>query len=345
MGGRALEAAVYAAAFVSWLVSGVIHFPGLSTNIYSDVVSFWMRPESSGLRMGEAPCFRFFFEYPPLACLVTHASALLGAGDLERYYQAFFYLSLPAYLALAWSILNISKMSGAGLLGLVFIASPSLAVYGIYNFDHFAAALAGVSIVFLLRRKVLASSLLAGLGFATKIYTGLMLPAILIELRGADRYRYLAGFAAASMPLFAAQELLRPGALPEFIQFHSGWGLENAWYIWIFWDQFSPTAKTLGLRRISLLPKLFLAVSGWLLMSYIFTPQMVIWLLPLLASVPRVIPFWPALEVANISIILLWFGDYNPVMPPSPPQIMALVRAAALGLMILTVYRDASSSR
>jgi len=347
---------VYAAAVVSWLVSGVIHFPGLSTNIYSDVVSFWMRQESSGLQTGEAPCFTFFFEYPPLACLVTHASALLGAGDLERYYQAFFYLSLPAYLALAWSILHISKMSGAGRLGLVFIASPSLAVYGIYNFDHFAAALAGVSIVFLLRRKVLVSSLLAGLGFAMKIYTGLMLPAILIELRGADRYRYLAGFVAASMPLFATQELIRPGALSEFIQFHSSWGLENAWYIWIFWDQFSPTAKTLGpllgaflvihfsLRRISLLLKLFLAVSGWLLMSYIFTPQMVIWLLPLLASVPRVIPFWPALEVANVSIILTWFGDYNPVMPPSPPQIMALVRAAALGLMILTVYRNAGSS-
>jgi hypothetical protein len=357
MRDRYLEALVYGVAVVSWLASGVIHFPGLGFSIYSDVISFWLRPESSGLQRGEAPCFEFFFEYPPIACLATHASALLGEGDMDRYYRAFFFLSLPAYLAIAWSILSISRQSGAGRLGLVFIASPSLVVYGIYNFDHFATAFTGLSVALLLQRRILVSSLLAGLGFATKIYTVLLLPAILLELKGRERYLFLAGFASGSLPLFAAQELLNPGMFGRFIQFLSGWGLENAWYIWIFWDQFSPTAKTLGillggflvihfsLRRGELLPRLLLAVSGWLLMYYIFTPQMAIWLLPLFSAVPRVIPLWPAFEVANIGIILTWFGDYNPVMPPSPPQIMALVRAASLALIILTVYRSLGKSR
>jgi hypothetical protein len=348
------EILVYAVCVASWIASGFIHFPQLGWSIYSDIVSFWYRPESGDmLRAGSAPCFQFFFEYPPASCLSIYASALLSSGDTIRYYQAFFYLSLPAYIAIAWSIIRISRISGSGWLGLVFAASPSLVLYGIYNFDHYAAALAGLSTVLMLRKRYFIGGLAAGLGFAFKLYTALLIPIVFIETRGRERLDYLLGFIAGAAPLYLAQAVLNPAGLVQFIEYHSGWGLENAWYIWIFWDQFSPTAKMLGtllgaflvlqaaLMRGPVLPRMFLAVSSWLIMSYIFTPQMVIWLIPFWAAVPRsVLPYWPSLEISNVAIILTWFGDYNPVMPPSPPQVMTLIRAASLALMMVAVYRN-----
>ncbi|MEM3155126.1 MAG: glycosyltransferase family 87 protein [Nitrososphaerota archaeon] len=353
MGAKSREALVYIVSIASWITSGLIHFPQLGWSIYSDIISFWYRPESGDmLRAGAAPCFHFFFEYPPGSCVSVYASALLSSGDIASYYQAFFYLSLPAFLAIAWSIIQVSKISGSGWLGLVFIASPSLIVYGIYNFDHFAASLAGISIVYFLRRKYFVSGLAAGLGFAFKLYPALLIPVVLLESRGRERVYYLLGFILSSAPLFIMQEISNPYMLTSFIEYHRGWGLENAWYIWIFQDQFSPTAKMLGtllgaflviqasLAKGPALPRMFLAVSSWLIMAYIFTPQMVIWLIPFLPAVARsVIPYWPSLEVSNVAIILTWFGDYNPVMPPSPPQVMALIRAASLALMMVTVYR------
>ncbi|GBC70388.1 hypothetical protein HRbin02_00154 [Candidatus Calditenuaceae archaeon HR02] len=345
---------VYAVFVASWIASGLIHFPQLSWSIYSDIVSFWYRPESGEmLRAGAAPCFHFFFEYPPASCLTIYVSAILGSGDIIRYYQTFFYLSLPAYLAIAWSIIQVSRISGSGWLGLVFAVSPSLVFYGIYNFDHYAAALAGLSTAFLLRKRYFISGLGAGLGFVFKLYTALLIPIVFAETRWTERIHYLLGFIAGAAPLYLAQAAFNPAGLIQFVEYHSGWGLENAWYIWIFWDQFSPTAKMLGtllgvflvlqaaLIRGPMLPRMFLAVSSWLTMSYIFTPQMVIWLIPFLAAVPRsVLPYWPSLEISNVAIILTWFGDYNPVMPPSPPQVMVLIRAVSLALMIVSVYRN-----
>ncbi len=90
--------------------------------------------------------------------------------------------------------------------------------------------------------------------------------------------------------------------------------------------------------RGSLMAKCFLAVAVWLFSSYIFTPQMVIWIIPLMATQPRALYFWPAIEITNVGIIITWFGDYDPVMPGTPPQVLALLRAISLGLMSLSVY-------
>lgn len=352
MDERKLQAAVYAVAISSWILSGLLHFPELNWGIYSDINSFWWRSGSGEqLKIGRAPCFHFFFEYPPASCLTIYVSALAASGEMTRYYQTFFYLSLPAYLALAWSIINIAKISGFKWLGLIFVASPSLVVYGIYNFDHFAAAMTGISVVFMMRRRFFISGLAAGLGFAFKLYSGFIVPVALLESKGRERLVFLTAFALTAAPLYIFQEIYNPGTLARFYEYHTSWGLENAWYIWIFYDQFSPAGKLLGtlfgavlviqavMAKGPPMPKMFLAVSSWLLMSYIFTPQMVIWLLPLLPTVARAaLPYWPSLEISNIAIILTWFGDYNPVMPPSPPQIMSLIRAASLTLMIVSVY-------
>mgnify|MGYP000019107259 CR=1 FL=1 len=344
-----INAAVYGVAVISWLLSAALHNPRMSGNIYSDIVYFWHRDHE--LRLGLAPCFEFFFEYPPLSCVVTYLSRIIGGPVLESYYSAFVYLSLPAYLLLTWSIITIVEKSGVSKLGLLVIASPSLVVYGIYNYDHFAAAFAGAAIaLFLLGRREL-SALSSGLALAFKLYSGLILPLFLIELKDTrQRLTYFAYFVIGAAVPYVAQIILNPHSIVEFFRYHGGWGLENAWYIWIFGNPGSPSAKIFGLAiaaylllrvyvmRGSLQAKCLLAVAAWLFSSYVFTPQMVIWLIPLIAAQPRALYFWPAVEITNVGIIMTWFGDYDPIMPGTPPQVLALIRAVSLGLMGLSVY-------
>ncbi len=344
-----LKGFVYGVAVTSWLLSAALHNPRMSGNIYSDIVNFWWRDHE--LRLGLAPCFEYFFEYPPLSCVVTYLARVIGGATLENYYSAFVYLSLPFYLILAWSIINIVEKTGVRKIGLLAIASPSLVFYGIYNYDHIAAALVGLSIALFIIGRLEWSGVVAGLAFTVKLYSGFLLPLFLMELNNnRQRLRYFLYFLAGAIPFYLIQLILNPSSLLEFFRYHVGWGLENAWYIWIFGKPDSTSAKIFGLAlgaylvlRVylmdgSLLAKCFLSVSVWLLSSYIFTPQMVIWLIPLIASQPRSFYFWPALEITNVGIILTWFGEYDPIMPGSPPQILALIRAFSIGLMALSVF-------
>jgi len=156
-----------AAAFVSWLLSTYIHHPRVEVNIYSDVVSFWyavLDPNS-----GKVPCVDYFFEYPPAACFITCVSAVLGGWSIESYY------SLPSYLILAWAMSRY-----AGPSAIFFMLAPSMVVYGIYNFDHFFAALVALSLVLFEKRRWLAH-LLLGIAASVKLFTILLFPVFLLK--------------------------------------------------------------------------------------------------------------------------------------------------------------------
>jgi hypothetical protein len=83
-----------------------------------------------------------------------------------------------------------------------------------------------------------------------------------------------------------------------------------------------------------------MALSGFLLGSPTFTPQMVLMILPLLALSPPTWVFLPLVEISNIGIILTWFMVDNPTHAWTIPQTMALARAAALAAAWISVYRQ-----
>jgi len=83
-----------------------------------------------------------------------------------------------------------------------------------------------------------------------------------------------------------------------------------------------------------------MALSGFLLGSPTFTPQMVLMILPLLALSPPTWFFLPLVEISNIGIILTWFWVDNPTHAWTIPQTMALARAAALAAAWTAVYRQ-----
>jgi hypothetical protein len=333
-----------AAAFVSWLLSTYIHHPMVEGNIYSDVVSFWhvaLEPNR-----GKIPCVNYFFEYPPAACYTLYAAAALGGWSLETYYLAFAILSLPAYLALGWAISRYADDAAA-----FFVLAPSIVVYGVYNFDHFFAALTALALAFLKDRERLAYFLL-GLGAAFKLFTAILLPALLLSKNRRSVLDAIKFFMLGAIPAAAPVVALNPSYVADFIGYHSGWGIENSWTVWLSSDPFSQSAKLLGymvavvllLRSyMSTVPeteKGFMVFAAWLIGAHVFTPQMALWLIPFVAAIRRIWPWMPLFEASNAAIIFTWFWTDTPTMPWTPPQTMAALRAVALSAMWLTAYRS-----
>jgi hypothetical protein len=331
-----------AAAFISWTLSAYIHYPTVQGSTYSDVVSFWYRePE---LAAGLKPCIDYFFEYPPAACFINYAARLLGGHNVEGYYTAFALLSLPAFLLLAYSMYRL-----AGWVYVALALSPSLIIYGVYNYDHFMAALTALALVLYLSGRKAPAYVLLGAAASVKIFTVFLLPVLLSER---FRWRYVLLFLAGTAPATLPVVLLNPAYVGEFVNYHASWGLENAWTVWLIDDPFSPSAKVIGWLTASILfvrslisrppveRRCLLALSGFLLGSPIFTPQMVVMLLPLLAMTPSAWVFIPFIEAANTGIILTWFWVDNPTHAWTPPQTMALVRAIALAAAWVAVYRQ-----
>jgi len=334
------------AGLVSWLLSTYIHHPRVEGNVYSDVVSFWY--VALDVNRGRIPCVDYFFEYPPAACFTVYAAAVLGGWSLESYYLMFSLLSLPAYLALGWALNRY-----AGTAAVFFMLAPSMVVYGVYNFDHFLAALIALSLAFLKERQRIAYFLL-GLGAALKLFTVLLLPAFLLNKTRHDVLDAVLFFTLGAMPVIAPVVVLNPSYVAEFIGYHAGWGIENSWTVWLSSDPFSQSAKLLGYLVAAVLllrsyfsaapekEKGFMALAAWLTGSHVFTPQMALWLIPFAAAYSKIWPYMPLFEASNAAIIFTWFWTDTPTMPWTPPQTMAVLRAVALGMMWLTAYRSQS---
>jgi len=145
--------------------------------------------------------------------------------------------------------------------------------------------------------------------------------------------------------------------------FLAEWGIENSWLIFVF-GQMDPVAHYVGLavllyimykvmvethnRGISseerLLTRCFLLSLGWLLGSYIVTPQMALILLPfyvLIPSVPLLAAY--AADTLNALIMVFWFAEMgagrNPTAMDNPIQWIALARQIIwLGLLVQGLY-------
>jgi hypothetical protein len=331
-----------ALGLVSWALSMMVHYPGLDWTIYSDIIGFWHREE--GLRQGVAACINYFLEYPPASCTIITVARMLGGPSEEGYYIAYGLLSLPAYILLAISIVRLypEYRSDAYLMP----ASPSLIVYGIYNFDHFVAAFIAFSLYLHLKGRTFLSTFSLGVAIAFKAIPIILAP---LYFSGGGVRRKTLGLLLGLAP-FTYTILLNPHYPVDFLQFHAGWGLENAWYLWLVGDPFSPSAKVFGvwlgvillmrayLSSMGFLQRSFLVLSSWMLSSYVFTPQMALWLLPLIPAGRKLILLWPPFEAANILLIFTWFTTPTPTLPWTLPQAMALARAVVLAAMYGLAY-------
>ena len=342
------------AVLTSLLISIEIHYPTSNPSLYSDVVgSFWERCwVQSGILpyVGSAAGCSSSFEYPVLSGLLLYITVQVGSS-LTGFYEVFSGLSLVAGAVLVYAVWGIAKKAGRTINPLYFMM-PTFILYGIYNFDLFHAMFAVVSVFFFVRGNRVASASFLGLAVDTKLASVVLLPIFLMEVQGRrERAKYFGVFALAVAALNVPIMIFNFSNFLAGYQFLGNWGLEDAWYVWIF--QNSNTwlwAKLFGLGvaglllvrvytlRVDLVTKSFLAIAAYLLGTYIYAPQFNLLLIPFVVLLELKHPALYPWEGFNALIILTWFiPASNPVAAWSYPQIFALLRAACLAWMCVSV--------
>ena len=362
MSERRLLLACISSSLAGILISAIIHSNLSSPSLYSDIYSFWSR---SWVSAGQVPfsSSNAFLEYPPLSGALLYAARVIGGfiggvsgGDYSGYYTGFTLLSLVAAAVLGWSTWRLASALHSPVNPAFFIL-PTMIVYGVYNFDLFNALFIVLTIqMFVEKRKGWSAGFL-GVAVATKLVAGVLLPILLLELTDwKERERYLITSSLVAFAFFVPIMIFNFGYFGQFISFYQHWGLEDAWYIWIFQDQFSSTAKLFGFAVMALLllrvytlkmplvQKCFLALASYLLGAYIYAPQFNVMLIPLLAVMSVDLPALYSLEAFNALIILTWFAYQDPTHVGTVPQVMALLRTASLAWLGLSVSAGSGHS-
>ena len=349
------------------LLSAFLHSNFTTPTLYSDIASFWGR---GWVEAGQVPYSSpsAFLEYPPISGLFLYAARVLGgefagvAGGLYAgYYDSFSALSLVAAAVMGWSTWRLAKALGVELNAVYFFL-PSMIIYGVYNFDLFDALFVVLCVQFFVEKRPGWSAVFLGLAIATKGIAVVLLPVFLLELsggRGRARY-FLVSLAVAGATLVPIA-IYNFGFFGQFISFFSNWGLEDAWYIWIFGNPFSHAAKYFGYAvmglllvrvytmKMPLVPRCFLALTAYLLGTYIYAPQFNVTLVPLLAVMAVSTPTLYLFDMFNVMIILTWFSvpvtsTSGPTYPWTLPQAMALLRSGFLALLGLSVASGSGHS-
>ncbi|WP_051248195.1 glycosyltransferase family 87 protein [Nocardioides halotolerans] len=224
-----------------------------------------------------------------------------------------------------------------------FAASPALLLTGLINWDLLAVVMVAGALFTWARGRPVATGLLVGLGTATKLYPLFLLGPIAIICLRERRYRDLVdtvlAAAGAWFVLNAPAYVVGQDEWKRFWEFNSERGpdLGSAWLVvsqwsgeaiaagtvnhwsWALFGLWCAAVAAVGFRAPST-PRLaqlgFLVVAGFLLVNKVYSPQYVLWLLPLaVLARPRWRDqlVWQASEVVYFASVW-WYlnGDLQP---------------------------------
>jgi uncharacterized membrane protein len=287
------------------------------------------------------------------------------------YFKVTAILLAPFALLAAWFLAGVHRRRPWDAMA--FAASPALVLTGLINWDLLAvAAVAGALWAWSRGRPVL-SGVLIGLGTATKLYPLFLLGALLVVCLRRGR---LPAFAAATGAAAVTWLLVNaPAMLYGFAQWKVFWSFNDdrgadLGSIWLVIQQRGHTVTphlinvasavffvavcvgvlVLGLRarRTPRIPQLaFLIVAGFLLVNKVYSPQYVLWLLPLAVLARprwRDLLVWTAGEVLYFGAIWLnlggWTASASSGVPDQFYALAILIRMAAELYLVVMVVRD-----
>ena len=325
---------------LGWLQKAPCHAAGwpyardliFGQSCYSDLPVLYT---DRGLAQGAfpyAPQAGAGFEYPVLTGLVADLTARLdrwltagldpvGPAALRGYVEINVLLLLGCALLVVWATMAIRNRIGDGLL---VAAAPTLALAGMINWDLFAVATTVLALLAWARERPALAGVLLGLGTAFKLYPALLFgPIVLLALRernGRPAFRALIAGALTWLVVNLPIALLYPAGWGRFWQLNAERGADfgSVWYaLQLLGRPVEPldpiaaglfAAGCVGIALLALratrpptLPVLaFLTVAAFLVTNKVYSPQYVLWLLPLavLAGV-SIVEFvaWQAAEV------------------------------------------------
>jgi uncharacterized membrane protein len=284
-------------------------------------------------------------EYPVLTGAVMWASAQLVPDDLDPAQRSLRYFDVNA-LALA-ACAAVAVMATAALAGrrpwdaAMVALAPGLALAGTVNWDLWAVALLALGMLAWARERPLAAGVLIGRAAATKFYPLFVLGPLLLLCLRAGRLREfgvalagaVSGWAAVNVPVMLADfdGWARFYRLSE----ERGAGFSSIWFVLSQQGHEVPAgllntlaggaflACCLGIAVLALtaerrprLPQLvFLVVAAFLLTNKVYSPQYLLWLLPL-AALAR--PRWRDFLVWQAGEVVHFVGSWM-LIAGSPP--------------------------
>ncbi|MDV3244462.1 MAG: hypothetical protein LYZ66_04715 [Nitrososphaerales archaeon] len=342
-----------------------MHVPYGGGRVYSDIVTVFQLRECLTTCRLPVPYIQAFIEYPVVTAMFMYAMGVLGSllpGGLLQGYYFFSYIGLLAItLLLVRELRMISVLRGVGGNRLLwfFVVTPTFVIALLVNWYVIGTFFTVAGIRLFLQGKKKLSGVLLGLSAASNLVT--VAPALGLLLSEGKK-RSGAAFVLGGVATWGAINL--PFLLLNPTQWFAAWQWSYNWYVEGSWmllliDIFSPVRHYLSVATFTLLligillvrfklrerdpVKLaFLATSGFLFSTYVFTPQMFVLLLPFLVvlPVPGNYAEFIVFDALNAFVVLAFSGTWQLIGinhnfisfdPRSPVQLAAAVRSLWVG--------------
>jgi uncharacterized membrane protein len=256
------------------------------------------------------------FEYPVLLGYLADLTARVSSTG-----SAFFLVNLVVLLACSlvtvWATI---RFTGRWQAGLIVGLSPVLMLTGTINWDMVPVMLVSLALLAWQRERPALAGIAIGLGAAAKLYPALLLFALLLLAISDRRWRPFVTASAAALATWAVVNLpvmvLFPGGWAEFWRLNADRPADfgSAYYALALIGHPVPRLNAvaivafglcLGLiallapRRLEVLA--LLTIAAFLITNKVYSPQYVLWLLPLavIAGAPLLLlVVWQVAEVA-----------------------------------------------
>jgi hypothetical protein len=223
---------------------------------------------------------------------------------------------------------QVHTVKGRPWDAMMVAASPCVAAAALINWDLLAVALTAVGCLLWARRHPLAAGVFLGLAMAAKLYPGFLIgPLLLLCLRSrrmTEFWTMFAGFLASWLAANLPVIILAPDAWLSFWDYNASRGGDfgSIWYVFVLAGHpasqlnvislglFGLACLGIGLliiaarRRPRFGAMAFLVVAAFLITNKVYSPQYVLWLLPLLVLAR---PKWRDLLIFTAGE-LIYFG-------------------------------------
>ncbi|PHQ50658.1 hypothetical protein BLA24_17850 [Streptomyces cinnamoneus] len=322
-----------------------------------------------------------YLEYPVLTGLFMEIAALFtpGGGTIQHREQVYWFVNAgmllvcTAVIAVCVARTHRRRPWDALLMAL----APAFALTATINWDLLAVALTAAAMLMWSRGRGVVAGVLIGLAAAAKLYPVLLLGPLLVLCVRAGRLRAFLGCAGAAVGAWLAVNLpvmftagfhIRPG-WAKFYTFSQDRPVDFG-SVWLFISQrtgnplddanvYATLLMVLGCAAIAALglaaprrPRFaqlaFLVVALFILVNKVYSPQYVLWLVPLAALArPKWRDFlvWQGCEV--LYFLGIWFylaytgsGDKHQGLPPEGYQLAILAHLLGTLYLCALVVRD-----